>query len=91
MLGARKMIFLGLGPLGCVPSQRAKSTTNECLHQVNEWVIQFNSKVQKLMNVLNVKLNNAQLTFVDTYQDGIDLVENPSKYGKARYLLNFWG
>ncbi|KAJ0840600.1 putative triacylglycerol lipase [Helianthus annuus] len=81
LLGARKVIFLGLGPLGCIPSQRAKSTTNQCLQQVNDWVVQFNSKVQKLINVLNVKLRKAQLTFADTYQDGMDLVENPGKYG----------
>ncbi|KAK1410647.1 hypothetical protein QVD17_37184 [Tagetes erecta] len=81
LLGARKMIFLGLGPLGCIPSQRAKSSTNQCLHHVNEWVVQFNSKVQKLSKVLNSKLKKAQLIFVDTYQDGIDLVENPTKYG----------
>ncbi|KAI3775751.1 hypothetical protein L1987_45503 [Smallanthus sonchifolius] len=81
LLGARKMIFHGLGPLGCIPSQRVKSSTNQCLHQVNKWVIQFNSKVQKLINVLNVKLKNAQLTFADTYQDVLDLVDNPSKYG----------
>ncbi|KAI7753565.1 hypothetical protein M8C21_002205 [Ambrosia artemisiifolia] len=81
LLGARKMIFHGLGPLGCIPSQRAKSSRNQCLHQVNEWVIQFNSKVQKLISVLNIKLKNAQLTFADTYKDVLDLVENPSKYG----------
>ncbi|KAD7478506.1 hypothetical protein E3N88_01642 [Mikania micrantha] len=32
LLGARKMIVHGLGPLGCIPSQRAKSTTNQCLN-----------------------------------------------------------
>ncbi|KAD5960656.1 hypothetical protein E3N88_12128 [Mikania micrantha] len=81
LLGARKMIYHGLGPLGCIPSQRAKSSTHQCLHQVNEWVIQFNSKVQKLINLLNMKLKNAQLTFVDTYQDVLDLVDSPSNYG----------
>nr|XP_043633402.1 GDSL esterase/lipase At5g37690 [Erigeron canadensis] len=81
LLGARKMVFHGLGPLGCIPSQRAKSNNHQCLHQVNNWVLQFNSKVQKLIKVLNVKLKNAQLTFADTYPDVLDLVENPSKYG----------
>ncbi|KAJ0728258.1 putative triacylglycerol lipase [Helianthus annuus] len=81
LLGARKMVFHGLGPLGCIPSQRAKSSRNQCLHQVNEWVLQFNSKVQKLINVLNIKLKKAQLMFADTYQDVLDLVDNPSKYG----------
>ncbi|XP_071709618.1 GDSL esterase/lipase At5g37690 [Rutidosis leptorrhynchoides] len=81
LLGARKMVFHGLGPLGCIPSQRAKSHTNQCLHQVNNWVLQFNTKVQRLINVLNLKLKNAQLTFADTYQDVLDLVENPTIYG----------
>ncbi|KAL7614509.1 GDSL esterase/lipase At5g37690 [Lactuca sativa] len=81
LLGARKMIFHGLGPLGCIPSQRAKSTSNQCLHQVNEWVLQFNSKIQKMIKVLNLKLKHVQLTFADTYQDVLDLVDNPTKYG----------
>ncbi|GJW53459.1 GDSL esterase/lipase [Tanacetum coccineum] len=81
LLGARKMVFHGLGPLGCIPSQRAKSSTHQCLHQVNEWVLQFNTKVQKLMNLLNFKLKNAKLTFADTYNDVLDMVDNPSKYG----------
>ena len=68
-LGARKMIFHGLGPLGCIPSQRAKSTTNQCLHEVNEWMLQFNSKIQKMINILNLKLKHVEITFVDTYQD----------------------
>ncbi|XP_076902801.1 GDSL esterase/lipase At5g37690-like [Bidens hawaiensis] len=80
-LGARKMIFHALGPLGCMPSQREKSSTNQCLDQVNNWVVQFNSKMKRLINVLNVQLKKVQLTFVDTYEDGLDLVENPSKYG----------
>lgn len=85
LLGARKMVFHGLGPLGCIPSQRAKSKNNQCLHQVNNWVLQFNTKVQKLINVLNVKLKNAQLSFVDTYEDVLDLVDNPTKNGKSPY------
>ncbi|CAI9111369.1 OLC1v1011582C1 [Oldenlandia corymbosa var. corymbosa] len=44
-LGARKIVFHGLGPLGCIPSQRAKSKRGMCLNQVNQWVQEFNSKV----------------------------------------------
>ncbi|KAK9062176.1 hypothetical protein SSX86_019362 [Deinandra increscens subsp. villosa] len=81
LLGARIVIFHALGPLGCVPSERAKSTTNQCLRQVNEWVVRFNYKVQKLIKALNFKLKKAQFIFADTYQDGLNLIENPSKYG----------
>ncbi|KAJ7964475.1 GDSL esterase/lipase family [Quillaja saponaria] len=80
-LGARKMIFHGLGPLGCIPSQRVKSKTGQCLKRVNEWILEFNSKVQKLIVSLNHRLPNAKLIFADTYPAVLDLIENPNTYG----------
>ncbi|XP_019177163.1 PREDICTED: GDSL esterase/lipase At5g37690-like [Ipomoea nil] len=80
-LGARKVIFHGLGPLGCIPSQRVKSRNRECLKQVNLWVQNFNSRVQHLLGDLNKRLPHAQMTFADTYKDVLDLIENPSTYG----------
>lgn len=75
------MVFHGLGPLGCIPSQRVKSKRGECLKQVNEWVIQFNSKVQKLIATMNRNLSGAKLAFADTYAAVWDLVHNPAAYG----------
>ncbi|XP_058187143.1 GDSL esterase/lipase At5g37690-like [Rhododendron vialii] len=80
-LGARKMVFHGLGPLGCIPSQRVKSRNGQCLNQVNQWILQFNSKVQNLMASLNRHLPDAQLTFADTYKSVLDLINNPTTYG----------
>ncbi|PIN09776.1 Triacylglycerol lipase [Handroanthus impetiginosus] len=80
-LGARKMVFHGLGPLGCIPSQRVKSSRRQCLSQVNQWVQQFNSKVNKLIANLNAHLPSSQLIFADTYQEVLDLIENPTAYG----------
>ncbi|KAK7276234.1 hypothetical protein RIF29_17371 [Crotalaria pallida] len=80
-LGARKMVFHGLGPLGCIPSQRVKSKKGQCLKQVNKWVMQFNSNVQILINTLNHRLPNADLTFADTYPLVLELIENPTAYG----------
>ncbi|WOG93874.1 hypothetical protein DCAR_0313162 [Daucus carota subsp. sativus] len=80
-LGARKMVFHGLGPLGCIPSQRVKSKRGQCLKQVNEWVIQFNSRVQKLLDALNRNLYGAKLAFADTYSAVWDLIHNPTAYG----------
>ncbi|KAE8660749.1 GDSL esterase/lipase [Hibiscus syriacus] len=80
-LGARQILFHGLGPLGCIPSQRVKSKTGQCLKRVNEWVMEFNSKVHKLINTLNKRLPNAQMTFADTYPAVLDLVDNPKAYG----------
>uniref|UniRef100_A0A7N0TAL6 GDSL esterase/lipase n=1 Tax=Kalanchoe fedtschenkoi TaxID=63787 RepID=A0A7N0TAL6_KALFE len=80
-LGARKMVFHGLGPLGCIPSQRVKSKTGQCLKQVNRWVMIFNSRVEKLTAKLNGWLPNAQLMFADTYPAVYDLISNPTAYG----------
>ncbi|KAL2521783.1 GDSL esterase/lipase [Forsythia ovata] len=80
-LGARKMIFHGLGPLGCIPSQRVKSSRGQCLKQVNLWVQQFNSNVQKLIATLNKHLPSAEISFADTYQAVFDLIDNPTAFG----------
>ncbi|KAI4321257.1 hypothetical protein MLD38_034656 [Melastoma candidum] len=81
MLGARRIVFHGLGPLGCIPSQRVKSTMGSCLKKVNQWVLQFNARVQKLMTTLNGRLPMAKFVFADTYQDVLDLIENADTYG----------
>lgn len=80
-LGARKVMFHGLGPLGCIPSQRVKSKKGRCLTRVNDWVLEFNSKVQKLLKSLNGRLPNAQFAFADTYPDVLDIINNPTTYG----------
>ncbi|KAK9950795.1 hypothetical protein M0R45_006264 [Rubus argutus] len=80
-LGAQKMTFHGLGPLGCIPSQRVKSKKGQCLKNINLWVLEFNSKVKKLMASLNRQLPKAKLTFADTYSDVLDLITNPTTYG----------
>ncbi|XP_073265069.1 GDSL esterase/lipase At5g37690 isoform X2 [Populus alba] len=86
-LGARMVAFHGLGPLGCIPSQRVKSKTRLCLKRVNEWVLEFNSGVKNLIATLNHRFPNAKFTFADTYGDVLDLIENPTAYGKFNHLL----
>ena len=41
-----------------------------------------------MINILNLKLKHVEITFADTYQDVLDLVDNPSKYGK--YYSHVW-
>lgn len=83
------MVFHGLGPLGCIPSQRVKSKTGQCLKRVNQWVLEFNSRVQKLLYSLNRRLPNAKLIFADTYPAVLDLIDNPNAYGESNALCIF--
>lgn len=84
------MFFNGIGPLGCIPSQRVKSNHGTCLKQVNMWVQEFNSKVQKLVKNLNWNLPSAQITFADIYQSVLNLIENPTAYGKNIFNFSFF-
>ena len=86
-LGARKVIFHGLGPLGCIPSQRVKSKTGMCLKRVNEWVMEFNTRTKKLLEDLNKRLPGAKFAFADTYPAVLDLIDNPTRYGKKILLI----
>ncbi|KAF5181323.1 GDSL esterase/lipase [Thalictrum thalictroides] len=80
-LGARKMVINNIGPLGCIPSQRVKSKTGACLTRVNQWVLQFNSQMQRQLISLNHSLPAAQLIYADTYSPVFDLIMNPNSYG----------
>lgn len=85
-LGARMVVVNGLGPLGCIPSQRVKSRNGQCLKRVNEWVVEFNSKLQKLISSLNSRLPNAALVFADTYPAVFQLIANPTAYGTYNHM-----
>ncbi|QCE01172.1 zeta-carotene desaturase [Vigna unguiculata] len=80
--GSTKNSLPWLGPLGCIPSQRVKSKSGQCLKRVNEWILQYNSNVQKLITRLNHRLPNAKFIFADTYPSVLDLINNPSTYGQ---------
>ncbi|KAJ8471295.1 hypothetical protein OPV22_025638 [Ensete ventricosum] len=80
-LGARKVVFHGLAPMGCIPSQRATAADGKCLGFVNDYVLQFNSRVKKLLVGLNSKLPGAQMAFADCYNVVLDLINHPEQYG----------
>ncbi|KAJ0987226.1 hypothetical protein J5N97_005582 [Dioscorea zingiberensis] len=80
-LGARKIVFHGLGPLGCIPSQRVKSRDGQCLKLVNSYAQLFNDRVHKLLVSLNSKLPGARMAFADSYSIVLDLINNPQTYG----------
>lgn len=83
------MVIHGLGPLGCIPSQRVKSKEGQCLKRVNEWVLEFNTNVQKLISSLNKQLPKSALLFADTYPAVSDLITNPTAYGTLSFSLYY--
>lgn len=76
-------MFNGIGPLGCIPSQRVKSGNGQCLHRVNQYVKEFNAQVTKLLVALNAALPGAQMVLADSYPVVMELINHPEKYGNS--------
>ncbi|KAJ4732942.1 GDSL esterase/lipase [Rhynchospora pubera] len=80
-LGARKIAFTGLAPMGCIPSQRVLTGTGKCLTELNEYVLVFNAAAKKMLDKLNEELPGSHVVFADSYSVVMDLIDHPEKYG----------
>ncbi|KAJ3707504.1 hypothetical protein LUZ61_011209 [Rhynchospora tenuis] len=82
-LGARKFVVIGLGPLGCIPSQLSsnKSITGQCVDSVNDLVMTYNSYLVHLLNTLNSTLSGSFFVYEDVYSPFIEIINSPSTYG----------
>ncbi|XP_020082135.1 GDSL esterase/lipase 7 isoform X1 [Ananas comosus] len=81
-LGARKMLLVGIGPLGCIPSQLSiNNSTGACVERINELVMAFNKRLVPVMLELNSTLPGSFFVYENTYDSFYDIIKNPSKYG----------
>ncbi|KAJ3671586.1 hypothetical protein LUZ60_007665 [Juncus effusus] len=82
-LGLRKFLLAGVGPLGCIPNQRASSMgpPDRCVDQVNQVVGYFNSGLRSLVEQLNTNHPGSIFLYGNTYDALGDMLNNPAKYG----------
>ncbi|KAG6494365.1 hypothetical protein ZIOFF_049390 [Zingiber officinale] len=81
-IGARKMLLVGIGPLGCIPNQLAMNpNATGCVEAVNDLVRPFNQNLKQAMLKLNSTLPGSFFVFHNIYDTFIDMVQNSSKYG----------
>lgn len=82
-IGGRKIVFNGMGPLGCIPSQRLQNPKgdNSCVEDVNTWAQKFNVEIKKVLKQHNSQLPGIHISYVDTYNLLMELIQNPNKYG----------
>ncbi|CAI0555995.1 unnamed protein product [Linum tenue] len=81
-LGLRKFLLAGIGPLGCIPNQRAsgQSPPDRCVDYVNEMLGTFNEGLHSLVDQLN-RQPGAMYAFGNTYAAVGDILNNPATYG----------
>ncbi|XP_072984714.1 GDSL esterase/lipase At3g14820-like [Typha latifolia] len=84
-MGARKIGYIGLPPIGCLPSQRtiAGGILRQCDPLRNQAAQLFNSIIEKEIGRLHKELglNGSKLVYIDIYSILLDLIDRPSIYG----------
>ncbi|XP_062077686.1 GDSL esterase/lipase At5g55050 [Humulus lupulus] len=79
--GARKFVMIGIGPIGCCPAQRRKSSSGDCFQEMNDWAIKYNDGLKSTLRELKSELNNINYSYFETYDVLNNLVQHPASYG----------
>lgn len=80
-LGARKFAMVGVGAVGCCPSQRNKKSTEECSEEANYWSVKYNERLKSLLQELISELKGMSYSYFDTYSVMLNLIQKPAAYG----------
>ncbi|TVU10873.1 hypothetical protein EJB05_44426, partial [Eragrostis curvula] len=85
--GARKIVFVSLLPVGCLPGRRAVNHDGpgKCNEKYNNLAMMFNAEIQETMGKLNGELAGAQVVYTEMYSVVSAILANPSAYG-GRFL-----
>jgi hypothetical protein len=83
-MGAKKIGFIGIPPIGCVPSQR-KHGSRECDPLRNQAAELFNSKIAKEIDRLNAErhIQDSRFAYGDIYYNVLDLIKRHGHYGEC--------
>ncbi|KAG6738681.1 GDSL esterase/lipase At1g71250 [Populus alba] len=79
-LGLRKFLLPGIGPLGCIPNQRASAPPDRCVDYVNQILGTFNEGLRSLVDQLN-RHPGAMFVYGNSYGSVGDILNNPGTYG----------
>lgn len=82
-VGLRKFVVAGVGPLGCIPNQRATGVTipGRCVDNVNEMLGAFNEGLKSLVTQLNSQHSDSTFVYTNIYGIFGDILNNPDTYG----------
>ncbi|KAL5541991.1 hypothetical protein UlMin_009701 [Ulmus minor] len=82
-LGARKIIVVNVGPIGCIPYVRDTNPNagEDCVELPNQLAQLFNTKLRSLVVELSNTLVESNLVYADTYYIVQDIINNYKSYG----------
>ncbi|MCL7043118.1 hypothetical protein MKW94_022801 [Papaver nudicaule] len=82
-VGLRKFLLAGIGPLGCIPNQRAsgQAPKGQCFQHANQILGTFNVGLRTLVGQLNANHPGSIFVYANTYGAMGDILNNPAMYG----------
>ena len=88
-MGARKIIIVNVGPIGCIPYERDLNPTagDSCVSRPNQLAQLFNTELRSLVKALSISLQGSSFVYADVYRIVDDIIQNYRSYGTT--ALNF--
>lgn len=86
-IGARKFVFVGTGPVGCCPSLRRQTHTNDCNAIANSVSDLYNQAAVSLLQELKSQLSDMNYSFFNTTLAMQEIIKNPTNYGIINQFL----
>ncbi|KAJ7955243.1 GDSL esterase/lipase [Quillaja saponaria] len=82
-LGARKIVVVNVGPIGCIPYQRDTNPTagDNCVEFPNQLAQLFNTQLKSLIVELSTSLEGSTFVYADVYRIVEDIIQNYTSYG----------
>ncbi|KAK8956898.1 GDSL esterase/lipase EXL3 [Platanthera zijinensis] len=82
-LGARKIGFVGLPPIGCLPFEitMAGELERKCDEVRNQASVLYNSKISAEIRRLAANFRGTKLVYLDIYTVLLDIIQRPSSFG----------
>ncbi|KAJ8626732.1 hypothetical protein MRB53_020039 [Persea americana] len=81
--GARKVAVIGVGQVGCSPSELAMFSANgsTCVARINNAIELFNNKIRSLVEDFNKNLSGAKFTYINGFGIFRDVLQNARSNG----------
>ncbi|KAJ7000113.1 GDSL esterase/lipase [Populus alba x Populus x berolinensis] len=81
--GARKFVLIGVGQIGCSPSQLAQNSPDgrTCVQRVNSANQIFNNKLRSLVAQFNGNTPDARFIYINAYGIFQDIISRPATFG----------
>ncbi|XP_056682540.1 GDSL esterase/lipase At5g55050-like [Spinacia oleracea] len=80
-IGGRKFVMIGIGTIGCIPSERVKIKDEACNEVFNYWATKYNQGLQVVLQKLESELENFQYSYFNVYDFFLNIIEQPHSCG----------